>query len=235
MNGLFTLRRMVSTRSRSVRRISPALALAALAVCTLPGAATAGLSSRGPAAAVEPVQYAQATGYVGDAPARNPGAPAAAEPAPPGPGGHQKPSKPHEKKVGYVMVHPEDPKDDEKIYLDFKSVSKALNLDRHDGERSDVKEHFRALKGSKVEWSGMVYRVKVGRRGYEIQVKNHSAPTDGTYNIVLKGDEREEAQDVDNDDEIWFTGEIADFKPGRGERGAIVVLADGDIEKKKSR
>jgi hypothetical protein len=134
-----------------------------------------------------------------------------------------------------VKVHPDDPKDKERIFLDFKSVSKALHLDRHEGERSDIREHFRALKGSKVEWSGKVYRVRVGRRGYEIQVKNHSAPTNGTYNIVLKGDERDEAKDIDDDDEIWFTGEIDDYKPGRGERGAIVVLTDGDIKRKKSR
>jgi hypothetical protein len=233
MEGFEALLRAAAAGWRAGRARASMLGVAAIAVCAVPQGAVGS-----PAAPAPPQrQYAQVRGYVGEAPATTAAPPAGADQAAPPPREQPPPPKPkgHGKQVGFVKVHPEDPKDDEKIYLDFTSVSKALNLDKHEGERSDIREHFRAHKGSKVEWSGMVYRVRLGRRGYEIQVKNHAVPTDGAYNIVLKGDEREEARDVDDDDEIWFTGEIADYKPGRGERGAIVVLTDGDIEKKKSR
>jgi len=171
-------------------------------------------------------QFVQAQGYVGDAP------PEAKSPAK-----AQAPPKDREEEpVGSVKARKSDKPDEyETINLDFKSVSKALDLDKHEGERGDVRDHWRALKGSRVSWHGKVYRVSTGWRGYKILLMNDAVPTDEKYNIVLTGRDRDEAKDIDDDDELWFKGVIDNYKAGKGERGTIVTLTDGDIKKKKSR
>ena len=102
----------------------------------------------------------------------------------------------------------------------------ALNLDMHGRDRRDIKEHWRALKGSRVAWSGKVHRASAGRHGYKILVKDPAVPTAVAYNIILTGEDRAAAKGIVDGDELRFEGVIRDYRPGKGERGTIVVLTD---------
>ena len=229
MRGTRALRKVVAAVERSARGISPVLVLAVLLLAGTRDICRADGRVSGTTADLQQQrQYAQVPGYVGDAPPQAVDVPPAAPEEPAKAPKHT--SKEHEKSVGYVKVG-----DDEKIKLDFKSVSKALDLDKHEGEKSDIREHWRALKGAHVEWSGNVYRVSTGWRGYKIQLMNDSVKTDEKYNIVLTGRDREDAKDIDDDDELWFEGVISDYRVGQGERGPIITLKEGEIKKKKSR
>jgi len=113
--------------------------------------------------------------------------------------------------------------------LDFKTVAEGLDVSKH--TKAEVKEFWLSVIEKQVVWTAKATTVRTGRRGFKILANDPSVPTDIDYNLVLRGREQQEkAQSISEGQRIKFRGTIASFDYGKGERGAIIVLTDVEIQ-----